>query len=150
MLICRLSIVSCENLLKFHFNDWVLSPQRALCDIQNVALSKVHAQLGLHSTVGEMTVFCARLKTDISAFSSGLQGHLRSCLTILDSSRRPLSKNVRHGLVRPRRPELEAEMSVFNLAQKTVISPTCTVHSQLFICHKRRELLSQKFLLCSF
>jgi hypothetical protein len=24
--------------------------------------------------------FCARLKTDISAFSSGLQGHLRSCL----------------------------------------------------------------------
>jgi hypothetical protein len=62
--------------------------------------------------------FCARLKTDISAFSSGLQGHLRSCLTILDSSRRPLSKNVRHDLVRPRRPELEAEMSVFNLAQK--------------------------------
>jgi hypothetical protein len=36
--------------------------------------------------------FCARLKTDISAFSSGLQGHLRSCLIILDSSRRPLSK----------------------------------------------------------
>jgi hypothetical protein len=31
--------------------------------------------------------FCARLKTDISAFSSGLQGHLRSCLTTLDSSR---------------------------------------------------------------
>jgi hypothetical protein len=26
--------------------------------------------------------FCARLKTDILAFSSGLQGHLRSCLTI--------------------------------------------------------------------
>jgi hypothetical protein len=69
--------------------------------------------------------FCARLKTDISAFSSGLQGHLRSCLTILDSSRRPLSKNVRHDLVRPRRPELEAEMSVFNLAQKRSFPPLC-------------------------
>jgi hypothetical protein len=73
--------------------------------------------------------FCARLKTDISAFSSGLQGHLRSCLclTTLDSSRRPLSKNVRHDLVRPRRPELEAEMSVFNLAQKRSFPPLCTV-----------------------
>jgi hypothetical protein len=69
--------------------------------------------------------FCARLKTDISAFSSGLQGHMRSCLTILDSSWRPLSKNVRHDLVRPRRPELEAEMSVFNLAQKRSFPPLC-------------------------
>jgi hypothetical protein len=69
--------------------------------------------------------FCARLKTDISAFSSGLQGHLRSCLTILDSSRRPLSKNVRHDLARPQRPELEAEMSVFNLAQKRSFPPLC-------------------------
>jgi hypothetical protein len=68
--------------------------------------------------------FCARLKKDISAFSSGLQGHLRSCLTILDSSRRPLSKNVRHDLVRPRRPELEAKMSVFNLAHKRSFPPT--------------------------
>jgi hypothetical protein len=67
--------------------------------------------------------FCARLKTDISAFSPGLQGHLRSCLTILDSSRRPLSKNVRHDLVRPQRPELEADMSVFNLAQKRSFPP---------------------------
>jgi hypothetical protein len=71
--------------------------------------------------------FCARLKMDISAFSSGLQGHLRSCLTILDSSRRPLSKNVRHDLVRPQRPELEAEMSVFNLAQKRSFPPLCNV-----------------------
>jgi hypothetical protein len=72
--------------------------------------------------------FCARLKTDISAFSSGLQGHLRSChFTILDSSRRPLSKNVRHDLVRPRRPELEAEMSVVNLAQKRSFPPLCAV-----------------------
>jgi hypothetical protein len=69
--------------------------------------------------------FCARLKTDISAFSSGLQGHMRSCFTILDSSRRPLSKNVRHDLVRPRRPELEADMSVFNLAQKRSFPPLC-------------------------
>jgi hypothetical protein len=69
--------------------------------------------------------FCARLKTDISAFSSGLQGYLRSCLAILDSSRRPLSKNVRHDLVRPQRPELEAEMSVFNLAQKRSFPPLC-------------------------
>jgi hypothetical protein len=70
--------------------------------------------------------FCARLKTDISAFSSCLQGHLRSCLTILDSSRRPLSKNARHDLVRPRRPELEAEMTVFNLAQKRSFPPLCS------------------------
>jgi hypothetical protein len=70
--------------------------------------------------------FCARLKTDISAFSSDLQGHLRSCLTTLDSSRRPLSKNVRHDLVRTRRPELKAEMSVFNLAQKRSFPPLCT------------------------
>jgi hypothetical protein len=69
--------------------------------------------------------FCARLKTDISAFSSGLQGHLRSCLTILDLSWRPLSKNVRHDLVRPRRPELDAEMSVFYLAQKRSFPPLC-------------------------
>jgi hypothetical protein len=69
--------------------------------------------------------FCAKLKTDISAFSSGLQGHLRSCLTILDSSWWPLSKNVRHDLVRPQRPELEAEMSVFNLAQKLSFPPLC-------------------------
>jgi hypothetical protein len=75
--------------------------------------------------------FCARLKTDISAFSSGLQGHLRSCFTISDSSRRPLSKNVRHNLVRPRRPELEAEMSVFNLAQKRSFPPLCTGSQQL-------------------
>jgi hypothetical protein len=73
--------------------------------------------------------FCARLKTDISAFSSGLQGHLRSCLTILNSSRRPLSKNVRHDLVRPLRPELEAEMTVFNLAQKRSFPPLCSAHS---------------------
>jgi hypothetical protein len=77
--------------------------------------------VALHS--GGNDRFCARLKTDISAFSSGLQGHLRSCLTILDSARRPLSKNVRHDLVRPRRPELEAEMSVFNLAQKWSFPP---------------------------
>jgi hypothetical protein len=32
------------------------------------------------------------IKTDISAFSSGLRGHMRLCLTILDSSRRPLSE----------------------------------------------------------
>jgi hypothetical protein len=62
---------------------------------------------------------------DISASSSVLQGHLRSCLTILDSSRRPLSKNVRLDLVRPQRPELEAEMSVFNLAQKRSFPPLC-------------------------
>jgi hypothetical protein len=75
--------------------------------------------------------FCARLKTDISAFSSGLQGHLRSCRTILDSSRRPLTKNVRHDLVRPRRPELEAEMSVFNLAQKRSFPPLCAcIHKE--------------------
>jgi hypothetical protein len=71
--------------------------------------------------------FCARLKTDISAFSPGFQGHLRSCLTILDFSRRPLSKNVRPDLVRPRRPELEAEMSVLNLAQKRSFPPLCSV-----------------------
>jgi hypothetical protein len=76
--------------------------------------------------------FCARLKTDISAFSSGLQGHMRSCLTILDSSRRPLSKNVRHDLVRPRRPELEAEMSDFNLAQKRSFPPLCDVVGRIF------------------
>jgi hypothetical protein len=75
--------------------------------------------------------FCARLKTDISAFSSGLQGHLRLCLTILDSSRRPLSKNVRHDLVRPQRLELEAEMSVFNLAQKRSFPPLCNACSGL-------------------
>jgi hypothetical protein len=79
-----------------------------------------------HGTVrGGNDRFCARLKTDISAFSPGLQGHLRSCLTILDSSRRPLSKNVRHDLVRPQRPELEADMSVFNLAQKRSFPPLC-------------------------
>jgi hypothetical protein len=71
--------------------------------------------------------FCARLKTDISAFSSGLQGHLRLCLTTKDSPRRPLSKNVRHDLVRPQWPELEAEMSVFNLAQKRSFPPLCSV-----------------------
>jgi hypothetical protein len=75
----------------------------------------------LHS--GGNDRFCARLKTDISAFSSGHQGHLRSCLTILDSSWRLLSKNVRHDLVRPQRSELEAEMSVFNLAQKRSFPP---------------------------
>jgi hypothetical protein len=81
------------------------------------------ACLPLHS--GGNDRFCARLKTDISAFSSGLQGHLRSCLTISNSSRRLLSKNVRHDLVRPRRPELEAEMSVFNLAQIQSFPPLC-------------------------
>jgi hypothetical protein len=30
-----------------------------------------------------------------------------------------------YDLVRPRRPELEAEMSVFNLAQKRSIPPLC-------------------------
>jgi hypothetical protein len=71
---------------------------------------------------------CAGLKTDISAFSSGLQAHLWSCLTILYSSRRPLSKNVRHDLVRPQRPELEAEITVFKLAQKRSFPPLCSVH----------------------
>jgi hypothetical protein len=52
--------------------------------------SKVFCKVQTHS--GGNDRFGARLKTDISAFSSGLQGHLRSCLTILDSSRRPLSK----------------------------------------------------------
>jgi hypothetical protein len=56
--------------------------------------------------------------------------HLRSCLTILDSSRRPLSKNVRHDLVRPWRPELEAEMSVINLAQKRSFPPLCTGYTK--------------------
>jgi hypothetical protein len=79
--------------------------------------------------------FCARIKTDISAFSSGLQGHLRSCHTSLDSSRRLLSKNVRHDLVRPRRPELEAEMSVFNLAQKRSFPPLC--HAGRAVSKKR-------------
>jgi hypothetical protein len=78
--------------------------------------------------------FCARLKTDISAFSSGLQGHLRSCLTILDSSRQALSKNVRHDLVRPQRPELEAEMSVFNLAQKRSFPPLCDEPKNMCSC----------------
>jgi hypothetical protein len=32
---------------------------------------------------------------------------------------------VKHDLVRPRRPELEAEMSVFNLAQKRSFPPLC-------------------------
>jgi hypothetical protein len=99
--------------------------------------------LPLHS--GGNDRFCARLKTDISAFSPGLQGHLRSCLTILDFSRRPLSKNVRHDLVRPRRPELEAEMSVFNLSQKRSFPPLCalqrcsstTFSAQLTTCRLR-------------
>jgi hypothetical protein len=89
--------------------------------IQATGRSEFEDGLGSHS--GGNDRFCARLKTDISAFSSGLQGHLTSCLTILDSSRRPLSKNARHDLVRPRRPELKAEMSVFNLAQKRSFPP---------------------------
>jgi hypothetical protein len=60
-----------------------------------------------------------------------LQGHLRSCLTILYSARRLLSKNVMHDLVRPQRPELEAEMSVFNLAQKRSFSPLCAKSQQV-------------------
>jgi hypothetical protein len=71
---------------------------------------------------------------------SGLQGHRRSCLTILDSSRRPLSKNVRHDLIRPRRPELEAEMSVFNLAQKRSFPPLCAKTLVLFICKTKSHL----------
>jgi hypothetical protein len=106
------------------------------CYVRIFAVSKVDPFFKLtprHS--GGNDRFCARLKTDISAFSSGLQGHLRSCLTILDSSWRPLSKNVRHDLVRPLRPELEAEMSVFNLAQKRSFPPLCnaTLEKKLFL-----------------
>jgi hypothetical protein len=92
--------------------------------------------------------FCARLKTDISAFSSGLQGYLRSCLTILDSSRRPLSKNVRHDLVRPQRPELEAEMSVFNLAQKRSFPPLCNASTNKN--GRRLSTKTGKVSLCQF
>jgi hypothetical protein len=42
--------------------------------------------------------FCARLKTDISAFNSGLRGRTRSCLTFLERGRRDESKMVRHDL----------------------------------------------------
>jgi hypothetical protein len=77
------------------------------CNKLHLRWVKAHAQCS-----GGNDRFCARLKTDISACRSGLQCHLRSCLTILDSSRQPLFKNVRHDLVRPQRPELE------------VISPT--------------------------
>jgi hypothetical protein len=81
----------------------------------------------------------------VFAFSSGLQGHLRSCLTILDSSRRLLSKNVRHDLVRPRRPELEAEMSVFNLAQKRSFPPLCNgtkILLDLFVTGRNQSIAS--------
>jgi hypothetical protein len=93
-------------------------------ECQNCQLCEVSGFPGpTHS--GGNDRFCARLKTDFSAFRSGLQGHLRSCLAIPDSSWQPLSKNVKHDLVRPRRPELEAEMSVFNLAQKRSFPPLC-------------------------
>jgi hypothetical protein len=70
--------------------------------------------------------FCARLKTDISAFNSGLRGRTRSCLTFLERGRRDESKIVRHDLRWPWRPELNAEMSVFNLAQKRSFPPLCS------------------------
>jgi hypothetical protein len=77
----------------------------------------------LHS--GGNDRFCARLKTDISASSSGLRGRTRSCLTFLETGRRDESKMVRHDLRFPWRPELKAEMSVFNLAQKRSFPPLC-------------------------
>jgi hypothetical protein len=69
--------------------------------------------------------FCARLKTDISASNSGLWDRTRSCLTFLERGRRDESKMVRHDLRWPWRPELKAEMSVFNLAQKRSFPPLC-------------------------
>jgi hypothetical protein len=42
--------------------------------------------------------FCARLKTDISASSSGLRGRTRSCLTFLERGCRDESKMLRHDL----------------------------------------------------
>jgi hypothetical protein len=69
--------------------------------------------------------FCARLKTDISASNSGLRGRTRSCLTFWERGRRDESKMVRHDLRWPWRPELKAEMSVFNLAQKRSFPPLC-------------------------
>jgi hypothetical protein len=36
--------------------------------------------------------------------------------------------------VRPQRPELEAEMSVFNLAQKRSFSPLCFGHLRFYYC----------------
>jgi hypothetical protein len=47
----------------------------------------------------------------------------RLCLTFLERGRRDESKMVRHDLRLPRRPELKAELSVFNLAQKRSFPP---------------------------
>jgi hypothetical protein len=69
--------------------------------------------------------FCARLKTDISASNSGLRCRTRSCLTFLERGCRDESIMVRHDLRWPWRPELKAEMSVFNLAQKRSFPPLC-------------------------
>jgi hypothetical protein len=77
---------------------------------------------GMHHSGGNDR-FCARLKTDISASNSGLRGRTRSCFTFLERGRRDESKMVRHDLRCPWRPELKAEMSVFNLAQKRSIPP---------------------------
>jgi hypothetical protein len=85
----------------------------------NLAASRPHS--------GGNYRFCARLKTDISASNSGLQGRTRSCLTFLEIGRRDESKMVRHDLRRPWRPELKAEMSVFNLAQKRSFPPLCSM-----------------------
>jgi hypothetical protein len=52
--------------------------------------------IALHS--GGNDRFCARLKTDISAFNSGLRGRTRSCLTFLERGRIDESKRVRHDL----------------------------------------------------
>jgi hypothetical protein len=56
----------------------------------------VSVSLPLHS--GGNDRFCARLKTDISAFNSGLPGRTRSCLTFLERGCRDESKMVRHDL----------------------------------------------------
>jgi hypothetical protein len=77
--------------------------------------------------------FCTRLKTDISASNSGLWGRTRSCLTFLERGRRDESKMVRHDLRWPWRPELKAEMSVFNLAQKRSFPPLWSVRINALI-----------------
>jgi hypothetical protein len=85
--------------------------------------------------------FCARLKTDISASNSGLRGRTRSCLTFLERGRRDESKMVKHDLRWPWRPELKAEMSVFNLAQKRSFPPLCKLaHADIYMLITKKPL----------
>jgi hypothetical protein len=67
----------------------------------------------------------------VLAFSSGLRGHKRTYLSILESADHALFKMVRYVLLRPLRPELDAK------------TKTCLPAKTRF-CHSRHQILTSE------